>query len=69
MSRGLNPLSIEMPKMNELIDKLLDYFNLNDNEWPVMSVWHNGTFIKGVVSDELYSLLSDIKEMRESDNE
>lgn len=51
----------------ELVDELLDYFEVNTEEWPQVSVWSGGQFITGAVSDELYGILTAFKELRDED--
>lgn len=57
--------------MIELVDELLDYFNMNDlsEEYPYISVYHSGRFIEGIISDELYGILIALKEAKEDADE
>jgi len=58
-----------MRTLSEVTDELLEYFEMYSNDWPMLSVYHNGTFVSGVVSDELYSILIEMRELRESDEQ
>lgn len=47
----------------ELVGELLDYFEMEEEEWPMISVWTGGEFVSGVVADELYEVLTNLKEI------
>lgn len=52
-----------------LTDELLEYFEFESGQWPTVSVWTEGHFRTGAVSDELYGILTALKELRDSDDE
>lgn len=57
--------------MDEIIDELLDYFQMNTEEedYPRISIYYRGQFIEGNISDELYGILVALKESKENSDE
>lgn len=55
----------ELNDYDELVDELLDYFEMSEDNYPTVSVWSGGQFVTGVVSDELYGILFALKELRD----
>lgn len=48
--------------MNDLLKELLDYFDMdNVINSPEITISHNDMFMTGAISDELYSILIDIR--------
>lgn len=48
-----------------LLDELLEYFELDSEEWPMVSVYSGGEYISGVIDDDLYRILVNIKEVKD----
>lgn len=54
----------------ELLEQLLEYFEMDSGYWPHISVYSMGQYYTGVISDELYSILQDIQvELEETEDE
>lgn len=45
----------------DLVKQLLVYFQVEDGDYPICSVFSKGGFYTGVVEDELAALLEEIK--------
>ena len=59
-------MNVEVPE--ELIDKIEElsaYYELDSLEWPIDAVYSGGVFHRGVISDEVYSILISILELVE----
>lgn len=59
----------DMEELEELVDDLLNYYELSDaGDWPMDSVWSGGVFHRGVISDELHQILVQLKELRDGED-
>lgn len=54
-----------MEDLLESVDELLEYYDLESEEWPMDCVHDQGIFRQGIITDELYQLLLNLKEVRE----
>lgn len=54
-------------ELSQLLDELLGYFELSEEGYPTATVFVNGRFISGMVSDELHAILMAIKEAKEDE--
>ena len=51
--------------MDELVDELLEYFDMESGEWPWIRVYANGEPGRGgVIDEQLYQLLIRLREAR-----
>lgn len=58
----------ESEELNELIDELIAYFYPDpDVEYPSCAIYRGGTYLEGIVTDDLYRILTDLKEYREQE--
>lgn len=48
--------------LKELVEELLEMFDLDSGEWPVLTSYFQGEYHDVPVSDELYELLTKFKE-------
>jgi len=51
-------------EMKEALDELFQYFEYENEEgaWPSLAVWSMGKYHVGPISDELYTILTSLKE-------
>lgn len=54
----------QMEDLMETLDELFEYFEMDDGEWPMAEVYDQGTFRQGIISDRLYEILIQLKELR-----
>lgn len=53
--------------LKELIEELLEMFDMDSEEWPVLTSYYQGEYHDVPISDELYELLTKMKEEIEND--
>lgn len=60
-------------ELAELLEELFSYFELDEQEWPMLGVYSGGEFVHGIIDDELYRILTELRELKgeleEGDNE
>jgi hypothetical protein len=52
-------------ELSEAITELLNYFEMDGENWPMVSVYSGGEYTSGVIDDELYGILTNISELRD----
>lgn len=52
-------------ELKQVIEELLDYFQMDEPDWPLISIYSKGEFISGVIDDELYSILTQLGELKD----
>ena len=56
-------------ELEESIKNLLDYFELEDGEWPMVTIFEGGIAHRGIISDDLYQLLIDLYQLYDTEIE
>ena len=51
-------------ELAETLEELFQYFELDSEEWPMLPVYSGGEFVHGVIDDELYRILTELKELK-----
>lgn len=50
-------------EINEVLEELFNFFEFDEgSEWPSIAVWSQGGFYVGPIPDELYDILTRLKE-------
>lgn len=50
-------------ELEETLEELFRYFQLGEEEWPMIPVYSRGQFYHGIIEDELYEVLTRLVEL------
>jgi len=55
-------------ELHGAIEDLLRDFELDSGDWPILTIWSQGSFYTGPIADELYNKLVTIKELLDEED-
>jgi len=54
-----------MDELTDVVDELLEYFQLDNEQFPSIAVYYKNQYVTAIITDELYGILLALKEAKE----